>query len=112
MTPFTSPKYDHLGRRVQKRVVEGTPTAEVEVSNRRYVYDGWNLVAEYAVNTTTSLLGLVRSYTWGLDIATDLTKAGGVGALVQIADHTTGKTYLPSYDGNGNVVALFDADAS
>jgi RHS repeat-associated protein len=32
-----------------------------------------------------------------------------VGALLQIADHSTGKTYLPAYDGNGNVAALFDA---
>ena len=38
------------------------------------------------------------------------TAAGGVGALLQIADHTSGKTFLPCYDGNGNVVALINAD--
>jgi RHS repeat-associated protein len=35
-----------------------------------------------------------------------------VGALLQISDHATSKTYLPAYDGNGNVVALFDGAAS
>lgn len=35
-----------------------------------------------------------------------------MGALLQIADHVSNKTHLTSYDGNGNVVALFDADAS
>ena len=48
--------------------------------------------------------------TWGLDIALSQTNAGGVGALLQIADHPTGKTYLPTYDGNGNIVSLLNAD--
>ena len=47
--------------------------------------------------------------TWGLDIAKTLSDAGGVGALLQIADHTSGKTFFPTYDGNGNVVALLNA---
>jgi RHS repeat-associated protein len=38
-----------------------------------------------------------------------LSSAGGVGALLQIADHPTAQTYLPTYDGNGNVVALVNA---
>jgi len=32
-----------------------------------------------------------------------------VGALLQIADHPSGKTYLPAYDGNGNIAALLNA---
>jgi uncharacterized protein RhaS with RHS repeats len=52
---------------------------------------------------------LVRSYTWGLDIVTSLAQSGGVGALLQIADHPSGKTYLPAYDGNGNIAALLNA---
>lgn len=35
-----------------------------------------------------------------------------MGALLQINDHSSGKTYLPSYDGNGNIVALFDGDST
>jgi RHS repeat-associated protein len=49
--------------------------------------------------------------TWGLDIALSMSNAGGVGALLQIADHPTGKTYLPTYDGNGNVVSLLNASS-
>ncbi|MCX6847207.1 MAG: RHS repeat-associated core domain-containing protein, partial [Verrucomicrobia bacterium] len=50
-----------------------------------------------------------RSYTWGLDITRTLTDAGGVGALLQIADHRSGKTYFPAYDGNGNITALVNS---
>jgi RHS repeat-associated protein len=105
-------KYDHMHRRVEKLVRGGWngSTFTTIVSHHRYLYDGWNLVAEFSVASVAPLtLTLTRSYTWGLDITADLTKAGGVGALLQIADHATGKTYLPSYDGNGNIVALFDS---
>ena len=47
----------------------------------------------------------------GLDIARILTDAGGVGALVQITDNATGKTFLPCYDGNRDVLALLNADS-
>jgi RHS repeat-associated protein len=79
-------------------------------SSRRYLYDGWNLIAEFNAPGGTSIGSLVRSYTWGLDIVHSLTSAGGVGALLQIADHATGKTYLPTYDGKGNVASLVNAD--
>jgi RHS repeat-associated protein len=107
-------RYDYLGRRVQKRVLEGTPTSEVESLSRRFLYHGWNLIAEYGAPNGANIGNLLRSYAWGLDIARTLIDAGGVGALLQITDHvpTTARTYVPSYDGNGNVVALFDADAS
>jgi RHS repeat-associated protein len=81
-----------------------------EASSRRYLYDGWNLIAEFNAPGGTSIGSLVRSYTWGLDIVHSLTSAGGVGALLQIADHATGKTYLPGYDANGNVASLVNAD--
>jgi RHS repeat-associated protein len=105
-------RYDYMGRRVEKRVLDAATTPAVEISRRRFLYDGWSLVGEYAVTALSPLnLVLVRSYTWGLDIARSLTDAGGVGALVQIADHGSGKTYLPTYDGNGNVAALVNADS-
>lgn len=102
-------RYDYLGRRVQKRVIN-VSNGNQEVSSRRYLYDGWNLVAEYAAPGGAGIGSLVRSYTWGLDIARSLTDAGGVGALVQIADHGSGKTYLPTYDGNGNIISLVNGD--
>jgi RHS repeat-associated protein len=95
-------KYDYLGRRVEKKVenLDG-PTPNF---THRYVYDGWNLIAEYAYASST--LTLTRSYTWGLDIARTLTDAGGVGALLQVVDHASGKAWHPAYDGNGNIAAL------
>lgn len=99
-------KYDYAGRRIQKRVIDGGTSAEI--SSRRFVYDGWNLVAEYNAPGGTSLGTIVRSYTWGLDIASSLGRSGGVGALLQIVDHATGNSYLPTYDANGNVTALLN----
>ena len=80
-----------------------------EASSRRYLYDGWNLVAEFNAPGGTSLGTLVRTYTWGLDLMHSLSGSGGVGALLQIADHASGKIFLPTYDGNGNVAALLNA---
>ncbi|MBM3853909.1 MAG: hypothetical protein FJ399_12265, partial [Verrucomicrobia bacterium] len=95
-------KYDYLGRRVEKKVenLDG-PTPNF---THRYVYDGWNLIAEYAYASGT--LSLTRSYTWGLDLARSLADAGGVGALLQVVDHASGKAWHPAYDGNGNIAAL------
>src|SRR5262249_44385185 len=81
-------------------------------SAKRFLYDGWSLVGEFNAPSGTSIGSLIRSYTWGLDIARSLTDAGGVGALVQIHDYNASKDYFPSYDGNGNVMALYEADTS
>ncbi len=99
-------QYDYMDRRVQKRVVDG---AGAELSSRRYLYDGWNVVAEFLAPGGTSIGTLVRSYTWGLDLVGSRTVTGGVGALLQIADHASGKNYLPAYDSNGNIAALLNA---
>ncbi len=60
-------------------------------------------------STGPAVLALRRSYTWGLDIAHTQREAGGVGALLQVTDHLSNRTYLASYDGNGNVAALSNA---
>ena len=99
-------KYDYAGRRVQKRSYNSTAGTDVY---RRYLYDGWNLVAEFNAPSGTSCGSLLRSYTWGLDLVGSLGATGGVGALVQITDHTTNTNYLPTYDANGNVAALLNA---
>ena len=64
------------------------------------------MIAEYPVSAGTTLDKLQRTYAWGIDLASSLTKAGGVGALLQFANMPTGQTYLPTYDGNGNVASL------
>ncbi len=86
-------KYDYMGRRVQKKVNDAGPNPDVEISCRRFLYDGWNLVAEYSVAAGTSALTIVRSYTWGLDVTRTLSDAGGVGALLQIAAWASNSLY-------------------
>ena len=100
-------QYDYLDRRVQKRVTNTAGTQEFY--SRRYLYDGWNLVAELAAPGGNTCGTIVRSYTWGLDLSGSESAAGGVGALLQIADYATGKNYLPTYDTDGNVAALVNA---
>jgi len=103
-------KYDYLGRRVQKRSENLSAIPNTDVY-RRYLYDGDNLVAEFDA-TATTCGNLVRSYTWGLDLAGSLAATGGVGALIQITDHNPGgsaASYFPTFDGNGNVASLLNA---
>ena len=80
-------RYDYLGRRISKQ----TGTSAVEF----YLYDGWNLIAEYSGDT------LVKSYTWGMDLSGSMQAAGGVGGLLAVGK--SGASYYPTYDGNGNV---------
>lgn len=104
--------YDYKGRRVRKIVYSWDSTLSAfkttPDSDTKYLYDGWNLIAEFTVGGGGTL-ALARSYTWGLDLTGSPTASGGVGALLQIHDHDgAGKTLLPAYDGNGNLVALLN----
>jgi RHS repeat-associated protein len=99
-------KYDYLGRRVQKRSLNQSAGTD---TYRPYLYAGHSLVAEFDAPGGTSCGSLLKSYTWGLDLAGSLTATGGVGALVQITDHASSLAYFPTYDGNGNIAALLRA---
>jgi RHS repeat-associated protein len=92
--------YDYLGRRIRKESWENN----IKIFDRKFIYEGWNLIAELDTATNT----VVRSYTWGLDIASSLTATGGVGALTLETVHTstTLTNYHLAYDGSGNVTAL------
>ncbi|MFA6960548.1 MAG: RHS repeat-associated core domain-containing protein [Opitutaceae bacterium] len=102
--------YDAAGRRVVKRVLNeavspGTWTLSAET---RFLYDGWNLLAEFEISNSQFVMK--RSFTWGLDLTGSMTAAGGIGGLLQITDYITGASYFPTYDGNGNVATLVNAD--
>ncbi len=67
--------YDHMGRRVLKRVWTytagswGNPTAET-----KYVYDGWRVIMELdGLNSDA----VTRRFTWGLDLSGSVEGAGG-----------------------------------
>lgn len=81
--------HDYLGRRILKKAYAwnaGTSTYQL-LAATRYIYDGWNLLAELDANNA-----LIRSYAWGRD------------GLLLINE--AGNSYIPSYDGNQNVTSL------
>jgi len=96
--------YDWMGRRIQKKPyiwneVTGSYQIETPVS---FVYDGWNLIAEYA-----ELAIPTKSFIWGQDVSGSLDGAGGIGGLLFIQD--SGITYSAGYDANGNLNSLVKA---
>jgi hypothetical protein len=94
--------YDASGRRIRSRTEEYVSSGWVPVSEVRYLYDGWNLVAEL------DDMGITRSMTWGPDLSGTEQGAGGVGGLLWTFDDN-GDDLIPGYDGNGNIIAWLDA---
>ena len=81
-----------------------------------FVYDGWNMIGELEEQGKDSDW---KTYLWGLDLSQGAQGAGGVGGLLTInglseADNRKKKdkpsSFLPFYDGNGNVVGLLSAE--
>jgi RHS repeat-associated protein len=103
--------YDSTGRRVLRRAYtwDGATAGWVLQQELRFLYDGWNLLAE--VDAT---LAPHRTYTWGQDLSGTLQGAGGVGGLLTFHGHTpktqiASTTHLYAYDGNGNITTLVDS---
>ena len=97
--------YDWQGRRIKKTVAPwnaGTSSYDAPTTTTKFVYDGWNLVAE-VVNGV-----IERRYIWGPDLSGSLQGAGGVGGLVAMLP--TGHNWQIAHsDANGNVTMLVDA---
>jgi RHS repeat-associated protein len=91
--------YDGQSRRVGKKVFAWSGSAYTLNAQTKFIYDGWNLVAETDASNTVQ-----RSYVWGNDLSGTLQGAGGVGGLLAIKAGE--ESFLPGYDGNGNVMAL------
>ena len=104
-------RYDALGRRLSR-----TWTDPVSGLTRttRYVYDGWNVVAEHSTAPAdpNGAVTLQRRYVWGPDLSGTMQGAGGVGGLLMIEDRTTAtpQAHYVCYDGNGNVIKLLNQD--
>jgi len=102
--------YDEIGRRVQKKAYTGTIGNWALSEDRRFLYSGSNLIAEFTVDVET--VSLDRTHVWGLDLSRSLLNAGGVGGLLRTAEHGTGgaaASYYPTYDANGNVSEYLDS---
>src|SRR5260370_28956342 len=94
-----------MGRRVQKVVSTWNGSTYASAVTTRFVYDGWNLLAELDGDNNNAVK---CSYMWGLDLSGTLQGAGGVGGLLTVTPNGNG-THFVSYDGNGNVAALTDS---
>jgi len=95
-------EYDWRGRRIRKTVKKSDYSI---ITDTKYLYDGWNLVAE--LNSANQL---VRSYLWGPDLSGTAQGAGGVGGLLAVTYYGTATTNcFAAYDGNGNLTALVNA---
>ena len=93
--------YDHQGRRTTKTVSHFDGTVWSLPETTAFVYDGWNLIAEIPA------AGQNTYYTWGPDLSGSMQGAGGIGGLLAVT--TDSGTYLPAFDGNGNVCQYIDA---
>jgi RHS repeat-associated protein len=58
---------------------------------------------------TDSAGNIQKSYVWGRDLAGSKDVAGGIGGLVSVTNHSTGRTLFPLFDTMGNVTGLTDA---
>jgi RHS repeat-associated protein len=82
----------------------GNQTSGGPMKTKKFLYDGWNCIAEYTGTT------LKKTNLWGLDLSGILQGAGGVGGLLLITDHSALLTsHYPCYDGNGNIRKLLNA---
>lgn len=111
--------YDWKGRRIGK-TTETTVGTTTTASHQSFLYDHWNMVAEWTRSSLTDDLSgaaLQRTHLWGPDIASSAKEefgvapnyqaAGGVGGLLASTFHDGLSTYhfVPSYDANGNILA-------
>ncbi|HEY9171485.1 MAG TPA: RHS repeat-associated core domain-containing protein, partial [Verrucomicrobiae bacterium] len=96
--------YDYQGRRVEKVVKRWDGNGFGNPVTTRFVYDGWNLLAILASDSS-----LLTSFTWGNDLSGTMGDAGGIGGLLLMQTYSGGSVLTSSfygYDGNGNVTAL------
>ena len=106
--------YDWQGRRIAKHVWQGgTAATPLFASSTRWLYNGWNEIAEFSASSSTAItLTREKIFTWGLDLSGSLQGAGGVGGLLVQTTVASGVKEAASYDGNGNIVTWTKSTAS
>ncbi|NLW49208.1 MAG: type IV secretion protein Rhs, partial [Firmicutes bacterium] len=98
-------RYDHQSRRIATERETWGGAAWQPAGTNRYLYDGWNVVAE----TRSAAPANTNLYVWGLDLSGSLQGAGGIGGLLTVRkrlEDGTGivRNYDYLFDANGNVV--------
>ncbi len=91
--------YDAGSRRIGQTISTWTNNAYASAKTKRFVSDGWNLLAELDVSKT-----LVQAYVWGTDLSGSMTGAGGVGGLLMVNTGSASHGY--AYNSNGDVRSL------
>jgi RHS repeat-associated protein len=98
--------YDGQSRRIAKKVYNWDGAAWQLGSSTRFLYDGWNMIAELDALNSNSL---VRTHTWGADLSGSFQGAGGVCGLLFTTLHVLqAASHAPACDGNGNIIGYVD----
>lgn len=91
--------YDYKSRRIRRTLSNYSGSAWSATDDRKFIYQGWNVVAELAATTNS----LQTAYTWGLDLSQSHQGAGGVGGLLAVTIYSpSAVSFFATYDGNGN----------
>ena len=103
--------YDYLGRRIAKKIYSYDGGWQLD-TQESYVYIGWNCVARFVDSVD------VQTYIWGNDLSgpgagyAGAGAAGGTGGLLFVQDLSSSyshqNTHVPCFDGNGNVIELYE----
>lgn len=110
-------EYDALGRRIRAGVSRWTNSTWLVTSSNKFVYDGWNLVAELNATNNAVVRTCFRHpagrFFEPLEsvLPARCAAARCVGGLLWVNDASTlgsNSTHLVTFDGNGNVTALVD----
>ena len=101
--PLAAYTYDYLGRRVKKVTTTDALQGATQIA---YLYDGWNVIAEYDLTAGNPSASPIKRHDWGLDLSGSIQGAGGVGGLIRTKISAT--SYYPTYDGNGNICELIN----
>jgi RHS repeat-associated protein len=92
--------YDASGRVLERREFVWSGGTWSGVQTNRYLYDGWQCIAEFSGSGATR-----RTHVRGLDLSESRRGAGGLGGLLWLNTATNG-SHVAAYDGNGSVLGL------
>lgn len=108
--------YDHLHRRVKKKVEKlvdfdssqpSSPTNGrlVNIFTSIFIYDQNRIILEDCAHSNGT--HSITHYVWGKDLSGSLDEAGGVGGLLAVqSEHGV---FYPHYDAHGNIIEYVDS---